>query len=45
MTKFLNAIRLSTIVATIFYHPLIKLYHYLENNAMEATDLEEQECK
>lgn len=41
MNKFLEKLKVSVIVATIFYYPLIKLYNYLENNEIAGTELEE----
>ncbi len=44
MNKFSKKLNVSAIVVTLFYHPLIKLYNYLENNSLERTEPEEQEC-
>lgn len=41
MIKILSKLKMSAIVAAIFYTPLIKLYNYLENNDIEFIDIEE----
>ena len=42
MKNYLKAFSISAIISALFYNPLIRLYHYIEQNSIEGCEIEEE---